>query len=61
MYFSVVVAVILDIVFYNTSMGYLEICGILMICISSILLVIENLNWGNEMENTFVIVARFYK
>ncbi|AJI45232.1 DMT family transporter [Francisella tularensis] len=41
MYFSVVVAAILDIVFYNISMSCLEMCGILMICVASVLSLIK--------------------
>ncbi|APC96139.1 DMT family transporter [Francisella tularensis subsp. novicida] len=41
MYFSVIVAAILDIVFYNISMSCLEMCGILMICVASVLSLIK--------------------
>lgn len=41
MYFSVVVAAILDVVFYNYMISYIELCGIVMICVSSILSVIK--------------------
>ncbi|MDE4998983.1 EamA/RhaT family transporter, partial [Francisella tularensis subsp. holarctica] len=37
MYFSVIVAVILDIFFFNISMSYLLMCGILMLCVASVL------------------------
>ncbi|AKE20357.1 eamA-like transporter family protein [Francisella tularensis subsp. tularensis str. SCHU S4 substr. NR-28534] len=41
MYFSVIVAAILDIVFYNISMSCLEMCGVLMICVASVLSLIK--------------------
>ncbi|MBK2113829.1 DMT family transporter [Francisella tularensis] len=41
MYFSVMVAAILDIVFYNISMSCLEMCGVLMICVASVLSLIK--------------------
>ncbi|APD50736.1 DMT family transporter [Francisella hispaniensis] len=41
MYFSVIVAAVLDIVFYNTSLKSLEVCGILMICVASVLSLIK--------------------
>lgn len=41
MYFSVIVAAILDIVFYGASINLLEVCGILMVCLCSILSVIR--------------------
>jgi drug/metabolite transporter (DMT)-like permease len=41
MYFSVVVAALIDIVFYHTSISFLEMCGILMVCASSILAVVN--------------------
>ncbi|MED7788269.1 DMT family transporter [Francisella sp. 19X1-34] len=44
MYFSVVVAAILDIVFYGASISFLEACGILMICACSILSIIKKSN-----------------
>ncbi|GMN88963.1 hypothetical protein fsci_04490 [Francisella sciaenopsi] len=41
MYFSVIVAAMFDIVFYKRAIGLIEIIGIMMICISSILSVIK--------------------
>lgn len=41
MYFSVVVAAVLDVVFYNASVSFLELLGVLMICVSSILSIIK--------------------
>ncbi|MBK2028838.1 DMT family transporter [Francisella noatunensis] len=41
MYFSVIVAALLDVVFYDSSIGYMEMIGILMVCVSSILSLIR--------------------
>ncbi|MEY8702132.1 EamA/RhaT family transporter, partial [Francisella philomiragia] len=47
MYFSVIVAAVLDIVFYKRAIALVEMIGIMMICISSILSVIKKNVRGN--------------
>ncbi|WP_432773633.1 DMT family transporter [Francisella salimarina] len=41
MYFSVLVAALLDVVFYDSSISCMEMIGILMVCVSSILSLIR--------------------